>query len=232
MSAHRTAEVSSETDGILLSLPQSDLPTKTKNQGIGAATATKVADLVLFQLPPSVEFQNDFYGGNCQIVANNQSASLVSPTTSFRLVTVGTSNTLVVWKDEKERNNDGVLTSDADEDSSTASPPPTKRSKPTAPVTSCRLIQPGGSGASFLIGQPHTIDPTDLFQWFEQRRRQYNNAAGMVSTSTLSNLFQTSTMEIQTVLSKIPNIVAIQQSEVEQYWQLVPDEEVFWDNVP
>jgi Sister chromatid cohesion protein Dcc1 len=212
----------SGNSGILLSLPQSDLPNKPTKPSTSSITATKKADLVLFQLPTSEQFQKDLYEGNCQILANSKSASLVSSTTSYKLVTVGTSNTLVVWKDGKKPKKNKI---EDDDDPSLSTP--TKRIKPTSLVTSCRLIQPGGSGASFLVGQQQNVNPNDLCRWFEQRRQQHNGTAGgMVATSTLCNLFQASKVEILSALSKVAIIVAIQQSSEEQYWQLVPDEEV------
>ena len=33
-------------------------------------------------------------------------------------------------------------------------------------VTPCRLIQPGGSGSSFLVGQAHKLDPNELSRFF------------------------------------------------------------------
>jgi hypothetical protein len=247
----------SDFEGTLLSLPQSDLPTvsnkkfsKSSNAAnAAAATTTKKPDLMLFQLPQSdPQFQKDFYAGKCQLLASNRSASIVSPTTSYNLVTVGTSNTLVVWKndathekdnDDKQELSDIDHDDDDDDDNESSSLPPCKRSKimTAMPVTSCRLIQPGGSGASFLVGQRHDVRPHDLLEWFEQRRPSKHGM--VVSTSTLSNLFQASHVEIQSALSQLPNVVSssLQQqqqqqqqppplSEVEQYWQLVSDEEV------
>jgi hypothetical protein len=225
MSVPREISHDSGNSGILLALPQSDLPNKSTKRSSSSSSSvirTKPSDLVLFQLPTSEQFQQDLYEGKCQILASNKSASLVSPTTSYKLVTVGTSNTLIVWKDDKNPKGN-----DLEEDEPSSSPP-TKRIKPTSSVTSCRLIQPGGSGASFLVGQTCELKPRDLCQWFEQRHQQHNNVtvADMVSTSILCKLFQASKVEILTALSQIAVIVALQHCGEEQFWQLVSEEEI------
>lgn len=270
---------SDNVDGLLLSLPQSDLPIKSIHSSKGsfgsaagidnhisssATTTTKKADLVLFQLPSlsnnnDKQFQQDFLHGNCHIVASNQSASLVAPLSSYKLVTIGTSNSLVVWKDDnaasKKSSKKSNSSDDDDDDSTTMSSPPAwKRPKTTTtcttllPVTSCRLIQPGGSGSSFLVGQPHSVEPSDVLQWFEQQRQRRqqqqtkknstttttaSTTSMGVSTKTLANLFQASPVELQVALSQIANIVAVQQQQqpteveqLEQYWQLITDENV------
>jgi hypothetical protein len=225
MPAPLTVSDDSGNSGILLSLPQSDLPNKSAKSSPSSNVIPKTADLVLFQLPTSEQFQQDLYEGKCQILANNKSASLVSPISSYKLVTVGTSNTLVVWEDDKKQKEKCQKHL---EDVEPSSSPPTKRIKPTSSVTSCRLIQPGGSGASFLVGQACAVNPSDLSQWFEQRRQQHDGTGPdiMVATSILCNLFQASKVEVLSALSQIAIIVAIQRGGDEQYWQLVSEEEV------
>jgi hypothetical protein len=214
---------SSAEKSILLSLPQSDL------LGNNYKGALRRPDLVLIQLPKNdPELQKDFYAGRCQIVANQHSASLVSSCSSYKLVAVGTSNALVVWNE---------LPSD-----DTSAPPPAKRSKKDHIVTACRLIQPGGSGASFLVGQDHVVDPHDLLAWFVQKEQQDASdvaAPRRVATCTLANIFQCSRLEMRMALSQIPSVAGFDRSDVEkgsddcsydppdeQYWQLVSDEEV------
>ena len=204
-----TTSTSSKHDddaGVLLSLPQSDL-TGNNNKGV-----LQKADLVLFQLPQNTELQEDFYAGNCQLLANEHAASLVSPSSSYRLVTVGTSNTLVVWKSREESSSSKVTDDEA-------SPPPAKKQKSTATktTTACRLIQPGGSGASFLIGQEHPVQPSEVLQWFEQQKelhkQQQNGGSNIatigVPTSALANHFQCSELEMRVALWSIPSVVGI-----------------------
>jgi hypothetical protein len=251
----------------LLTLPRSDVAsTKSKsiqrstsvNSGAGGGRRSR-PDLVLFQVPSCMD---EMLAGKCQILANHESASLVSPTQSIQLVTVGTSNSLVVWKRQsrhQEQKNTAVTTTTSNnydkEENKANNEDEVASSKRAKTVTSCRLIQPGGSGASFLVGQTNPLRHDELLHFFapnggiggasfsplhrSQQHHQISNNNKVIrrySTSTLSNLFQCSDVEMEEALSQIPTIVAFgldgqdrstnSPSPSTTYWQVVPDEEV------
>jgi len=252
-----------DTRGILLSLPQCDMErpdsgvNKTGRNGIGIGnkkksmkTTAKRADLVLFELPQTKKgnLRKDLLEGRCKILANGQFASLVTPSTSLQLVTVGTSNALVVWKKDNtiDGNND---TNHAPSDrADTGEESPMKRRRIATAISStvapCRLIQPGGRGCSFLVGQPHDLDPKELSHFFAKQHVTtpsitHDNAATTVSVSTseLCNLFQVAPNQIWKAMLWIPSVVSKNEDtksngkegkEKEETWQLVPEEEVLF----
>jgi transposase-like protein len=216
--------------GLLLSLPQSDLPNTKK-------TSVK-KDLVLLQLPRNdQDFRKELLQGKCQIIANNESSTVVSSNQTHKLITVGTSNALVVWKKKQEEDagrqeqeNNTVDKKD------TADEPDKKRMKPTSSramlKTNCRLVQPGGSGSSFLVGQLYQVESTDVLNFFLKQKQGL-----IVSTSRLCNLFQSSAVQIHNALSKLPNVVPIEMNttttkndntQSSHYWQLIVDEEILF----
>ena len=210
--------------GVLLSLPQSDIKsttktTKTKIATVISSKATK-SDLVLFQLPTTTTNKinktiiEDLWDGRCQIFANNRSASIVTPSTSLKLVTVGSSNAVVLWKKEQQQqqqqqggkiNTDDIVESGDKEEEGLVESSPTKRLKRScvtidpisnntdskAIITKCRLTQPGGSGSSFLIGQNDDINIHELSQFFIETSK-INPNGSINSTKELCNLFQVS----------------------------------------
>jgi hypothetical protein len=226
--------------GILLSLPQSDLPnaaTKINNSNVSSnkvfgatARSVKKPNLVLFQLPRGdAEFQRQLWDGNCHIYSNRSSSTFVSTQATYKLITVGTSNTLVVWEKEQNdgqenRNDDGV-----DEEVVEPSAKKIKQCTKTK-VTPCRLIQPGGNGASFLVGESYQVPSQDIYQWFSNQKKGI-----IVSASTLRNVFQSSSEQIDLALSEISNVIPIlfhngdeQNDDHSPYWQLVTDDEVLF----
>lgn len=242
------------TQGTLLCLPQCDVQrpdtgaskTVRKGMSIGSNTSknksvkttAKKADLVLFELPKCKDgnTRKDLMEGRCKILANGQYASLVTPSTSMKLVTVGTSNALVVWNKDipQDENKDANLVSSGD--SGLAEESPTKRRKidaaTPATVAPCRLIQPGGSGSSFLVGQPRDLDPAELAEFFVKRGFE-----AYVSTSELCNLFQVAPNQIWDAMLWIPFVVSKYEDnssngnegiEKEEVWQLVPEEDVLF----
>jgi len=239
-----------------------DIETKTK---ISIKTTTKKADLVLFQLPKSnsdndgnssIKIVDDLWEGRCQIFANNRSASIVSSSTSLQLITVGSSNTMILWKKEEEK--EKKTGNEREEES------PMKRLKKgghdddddeinndndnsntnNTIITNCRLVQPGGSGSSFLVGQSNELDPNELSRFFIETAQSSSNSIP-TSTSQLCNLFQVSSTQLQHAMLRIPAVVSSVHvvhddkaekdgvddndvNDVEEYWQLVPEEEVLF----
>jgi hypothetical protein len=258
--------------GTLLSLPQCDMErpdsgvSKTgsnrvglgnnKNKNKSVKTTAKRADFVLFEVPKSKKGSScsprkDLWEGRCKILANGQHASLVTPSTSLQLVTIGTSNALVVWKkddalDGNNNSNDDTNISPASDHANPGEESPRKRRKlaTTIPLTvaPCRLIQPGGSGSSFLVGQLRDLDPMELSHFFA--KRHFGTSGGgddatvaSISTSELCNLFQVAPNQIWQAMLWIPSVVSKHDDinrngkegkEKEEMWQLVPEEEVLF----
>ncbi len=230
-----------DTQGALLCLPQCDVErpdtgasksgikgmdigSKSKNKSI--KTTAKRADLVLFELPKckTGKIRQDLLEGRCKILANGQYASLVTPSTSLKLVTVGTSNALVVWNKDiapisNDENNAASVNTDPEQES------PTKRRKTEkTPVASCRLVQPGGSGSSFLVGQPRDLDPKELSHFFTNM-----GLDASISTNELCNLFQVPPKQIWETMLWIPSVVSKYEERnngKEELWQLVPEEDI------
>ena len=234
--------------GVLLSLPQSDIKsttktTKTKIATVISSKATK-SDLVLFQLPTTTTNKinktiiEDLWDGRCQIFANNRSASIVTPSTSLKLVTVGSSNAVVLWKKEQQQqqqqqqggkiNTDDIVESgDKEEEGLVESSPTKKRLKRScvtidpisnntdskAIITKCRLTQPGGSGSSFLIGQNDDINIHELSQFFIETSK-INPNGSIISTKELCNLFQVSPPQIQRAMLRISTIISFVKNTV------------------
>ena len=199
---------------------------KSKNKSI--KTTAKRADFVLFELPNRKQgkIHEDLLEGRCKILANGKYASLVTPSTSLKLVTVGSSNALVVWNKDIITHNDNNSSS-ANTNTDLEDESPTKRRKinTTAPMTvaPCRLIQPGGDGSSFLVGQPRDLDPMELSQFFA--KRGFDDS---ISTSKLCNLFQVAPNQIWDAMLWIPSVVSKHEDLSEDSWQLVPDEDVLF----
>eukprot|EP00536_Pseudo-nitzschia_multiseries_P000057 jgi/Psemu1/321427/estExt_fgenesh1_pg.C_20041 len=274
-----------DAGGILLSLPRCDVERPDiavgrggsgmgKSVGVGGnqtkksmKTTAKRPDLVLFQLPKTNTkkgsektntIRDDLFRGRCQIMASAQSASLVTPSTSLQLVTVGTSNALVVWKKEEDDDDD-----DESGRSGAGDESPMKRRKiintatatttttTTSTVTPCRLIQPGGSGSSFLVGQSREIDPDELSRFFVERAKNKNtnasknknkNADPVVSTHELCNLFQIAPTQLWGAMLRVPGVASHEcESKFEttnerkrereqrtEWWLPVPEEEVLY----
>ena len=193
---------------------------KTKNKSI--KTTAKRADLVLFELPKTGNTRQDLLEGRCKILANGQYASLVTPSTSLKLVTVGTSNALVVW------NKDIAPSSSSNDENNAASvnteeeSPTKKRKTEKTPVASCRLVQPGGSGSSFLVGQPRDLDPKELSHFFTNRGLDTS-----ISTSELCNLFQVPPKQIWETMLWIPSVVSKYDGK-EESWHLIPEEDILF----
>ena len=243
----------------------------SKNKKKSVKTTAKRADFVLFEVPKgkkgsvssSSSPRKDLWEGRCKILANGRHASLVTPSTSLQLVTIGTSNALVVWK--KDDTLDGNNNDDTNTNTATASDhatpgeeSPTKRQKlatTTIPLTvaPCRLIQPGGSGSSFLVGQPRDLDPMELSHFFAKRHLGTSGGSdngdgdgdgdgatvASISTSELCNLFQVAPDQIRQAMLWIPSVVSKHEDSInssngkegnerEEMWQLVPEEEVLF----
>mmetsp|Transcript_34302 Transcript_34302/g.71777 ORF Transcript_34302/g.71777 Transcript_34302/m.71777 type:complete len:413 (+) Transcript_34302:3144-4382(+) len=198
--------------------------------------------------------------GRCKLLANHQSATLVTPSTSLALVAIGTSNSLVVWKKERGGDNPSASAIDGslakrrklsaggeDERRTTA----TKGQPPSPRVAPCRLVQPGGSGSSFLVGQAHRLDPETLSRFFANRTERGNTAAPPpVSTGELCNLFQAAPGQILEAMLSVPSVVSSvvgdsesndannrhtnatttksKTTKTEELWQVVPEEEVLF----
>lgn len=233
-----------DTQGALLCLPQCDVErpdtgaskSGIKGMGIGTnksknksiKTTAKRADLMLFELPKCSKgkTREDLLEGRCKILANGQYASLVTPSTSLKLVTVGTSNALVVWNKDiastsNDENNAASVNAHTEEES------PTKRRKTEkTPVASCRLVQPGGSGSSFLVGQPRDLDPKELSHFFVTR-----GLDASISTNELCNLFQVPPKQIWETMLWIPSVVSKYEESnngKEETWHLVPEEDILF----
>ena len=168
-------------DSRLLILPQSDLKRSTR------------PDLVLMALP-NENVQQALVRGECKLLTNSKSSSLVLPTTSYLLTTVGTSNTLVVYpetkKKETEENN------------------PNKRIKLDMNIQSCRLIHPGGSGASFLSLEQKNLSSNDIRSFLEQQQQEEESSSSKkYLVRDLALEFQCSIKEIQQVLETLPCVL-------------------------
>lgn len=259
--------------GLLLSLPQSDLVMKVGKHGktfsstqAKTTSAVKRADLVLFRLPAvggqggggggwndnSITLADELLAGRCHVLANDRSATLVARTASVGLVAVGTSNALVVWRRPPVTGGGGTEDDNGGggwdaEGGGETGPSDRKRRRATTP---CRLIQPGGSGASFLVGQPHEPDPREVLRFFLGAAGGNtvggSNSTGVTySTSTLANLFQCSDHQIRSALRcGVPNVVATsgtpdghvssdeEEGEgavvAEDHWRLIADDDVLY----
>jgi hypothetical protein len=153
----------------------------------------KNADLVLIQMPLERLAQS-------HILANDQCASLITPTSSYQLVTQGTSNTYVVWKQKSSGGGDV--------------PSPQKKLK-TGNIQVCRLVHPGGSGASFMVGQtPPPLTASDILPYLKQSGQQY-------TTLQLAQILQYSEHEIEQVLAQLPVIW------IDDCWLLL-EEDAIW----
>jgi len=235
------------TEAILLCLPQCDVQrpdtgasksvgkgmgigSNTKNQNKSVKTTAKKADLVLFELPKCKKTRSDLMDGRCKILANAQYASLVTPSNSLKLVTVGTSNALVVWNKDipRDENQDANVASSGDNDL-TESPTKRRKMNTTISVAPCRLIQPGGSGSSFLVGQSREFDPMELSEFFLNQGLE-----STISTSKLCNLFQVAPNQIWEAMLWIAFVVSKYEhdgsegTEKEEVWQLVTEEDVLF----
>ena len=251
-----------DAQGTLLSLPRRDMErpisgvsqissnrvgTGIGNKNTSMKATAKKADLVLFELPRSkkVNSSKDVWEGRCKILANDQHATLVTPSTSLQLVMVGTSNALVVWNKDMVHG----FNSDANQIASISANPgeesPIKRRKINTNtlgfVAPCRLIQPGGSGSSFLVAQQREIDPEEILHFFKRQQLSRNSARtgtmSSVSTSELCNLFQVAPNQIWEAMLWVPSVVSkhenIYKNEKEyqqnkEMWQLVPEEEILF----
>lgn len=255
--------------GILLSLPRCDMERPDSGLGntdnkrfndietkISIKTTAKKADLVLFQLPKSnsendgnisSKIVDDLWEGRCQIFANNRSASIVTPSTSLQLITVGSSNTMILWKKEEKKNkktdngrgeespmkrlkkgehDDDNNDDDVNNDNDT--------STNSTIIKNCRLVQPGGSGSSFLVGQSNKLNPNELSRFFIETANSSSNSI-LTSTSELCNLFQVSPTQLRYAMLRIPAVVSSvhndddnDDDDKEEYWELVPEEEVLF----
>lgn len=235
---------SNSTEGTLLCLPQCDVQrpdtgaSKSVGKGIGIGsnttsqnksmkTTAKKADLVLFELPKCKKTRNDLMDGRCKILANAQYASLVTPSTSLKLVTVGTSNALVVWNKNIPRDeNKDANVNPSGESVLTESPTKRRKTNATTSVAPCRLIQPGGSGSSFLVGQSRDFDPIELSEFFLKQGLE-----STISTSKLCNLFQVAPNQIWDAMLAIPYVVSKYENngnKKEQVWQLITEEDVLF----
>jgi hypothetical protein len=161
----------------LLTLPKSDL--KQSNP-----------TLVLTAVP-----YETFLTGN--ILANSKSASLVTPTHSYGFTTIGTSNTLVVWEvvPKKEEEEESTTTTTTKIVSSSSN----MKMKLQCVPQPCRLIHPGGSGASFLSHEETHLEAHQVRPLLPR------------STSTLALLLQHSKRKVETVISTM-TVIAIQNS--------------------
>lgn len=190
-------------DSQLLFLPQSDLKRSTR------------PNLMLMALPSASasNIQQALQEGNCKLVTSSKSSALVLPDTSYELTTIGTSNTLVVYPKS---------TSTATASKSTAGEstenPTNKRMKLDSNFSrhACRLIQPGGSGSSFLSLQPKK-NPAEAI-----RSILSSNATDTTfRENDLALELQCSIVEIKNALETIPCIFDghLQLLTEEQLWQ-------------
>jgi hypothetical protein len=193
----------------LLVIPQSDL--KRNN-----------ADLVLIQMPLERLAQS-------HILANDQRASLITPTSSYTLVTQGTSNTYVVWKTQTSSGNgSGANNNNNNNNNNNTVTDPTTTSAPSNPhkkhksgnhikVQACRLVNPGGSGSTFMVGQtPPELTAADILPYLKQSGQQYNN-----TTLQLAQILQYSEIEIEKLLAQLPVIW------IDDCWLLL-EEDAIW----
>ena len=251
-----------DNHGTLLSLPQCDLERpeeeasgsigKNSSFGIGKdkrsiKTTAKRADLVLLEFPRSrkEDFEKQILKGNCKVLANGQYASLVTPSSSVKLVAVGTSNALVVWNSDNARSENKNKSQAPSSHIEPGEESPTKRfrldtaASPTS--VACRLIQPGGSGSSFLVGQPRDLDPKELLHFFKKRQVgasiETDNPIVSISTNDLCNLFQAAPSQIWEAMLRIPSVVSKYEdinidgnegNEKKETWCLVPEEEILF----
>ncbi len=166
--------VDQSTDPWLLSLPQSDLKRQLKG------------DLVLVKTSLDVVNNDDAY-----ILANSHRSALITPTKSYSMVMVGTSNALVLVPGQQEP---------SDEDD-----PPAKRMKRGQ---FCRLVQPGGSGAFFIELPPRPLpDPTQVVELLQQ------------TSATMEQLVRHSFQaprELEQVLDDLP-VIETSTNDVIQY---------------
>mmetsp|Transcript_4916 Transcript_4916/g.12641 ORF Transcript_4916/g.12641 Transcript_4916/m.12641 type:complete len:491 (-) Transcript_4916:377-1849(-) len=252
-----------DAQGTLLSLPQIDMDqpiggvshigSNMVGKGIGnkknmsTRTTAKKADLVLFELPRNKKgaLPKDVLEGRCKILANSQYASIVTPSTSLQLVTIGTSNALVVWNKDMVYDFNSDTNRTASDSTNSGEESPIKRRKISTNrlglVASCRLIQPGGSGSSFLVGQQRDIDPEEILNFF--KRQQVSQSSGKTatvastSTSELCNLFQVAPNQIWEAMLWVPFVVS-KHKHISEYdrdhkqnkemWELVPEEEILF----
>ncbi|VEU36576.1 unnamed protein product [Pseudo-nitzschia multistriata] len=230
--------------GILLSLPRCDM--ERPDAGTGGPTAAaaaseanpkksmkttaKRADLVLFKLPASAKNQaergetlsDDVLGGRSRILASPASACLVTPSASLKLVSIGTSNALVVWKADTDTDTDAFGNETRASPAKRARTSDPSGTLPAAVVAPCRLVQPGGSGSSFLVGQPHDPDQGDLARFFEQR----GPSLPPVSTAELCNLFQAAPGPLWKALEGVHAVVSHCAPGGGEAWFRVEGEEV------
>jgi hypothetical protein len=240
---------------ILLSLPQCDMERpdsggskigsavgvgNSTNKNKSVKTTAKRADLVLFELPKFEKgtSRKDLLAGRCKILGNGRCASLVTPSTSLQLVTVGSSNALVVWNKDNASNGTNDTNYASSDHDNPGKESPTKRRKfastTPATVTPCRLIQPGGSGSSFLVGQPRDFDPMELSHFFATLQLPSSDGdatvTNSISTHELCKLFQVAPKQIWDAMLWIPSVVSYEDvnSNGKEMWMSVPEEEVLF----
>eukprot|EP00980_Cylindrotheca_fusiformis_P011327 scaffold2619_cov129-Cylindrotheca_fusiformis.AAC.5 len=185
----------------LLYLPQSDLKRSTR------------PNLMLMAVPSSSAstMQQAFHQGDCKLVTSSKSSALVLPDKSYDLTTIGTSNTLVVYpKQEKS-------TTDSSPDNNR-----TKRQKLSDNDNNlnrqeCRLIHPGGSGASFLSLTLKTSQAEAIHSLLKDATTKYDD-------DSLALELQCSVVEIRKALETLPCIEVdstgnIQLLTEEEHWQ-------------
>jgi hypothetical protein len=185
-----------DAEGQLLFLPQSDLKRSTR------------PNLVLMALPSSSasRLQQAFQEGDCKLVTNSKSSALVLPETSYDLTTIGTSNTLVVYP----------KTTSIEEAASPNNPMKRIKLDNNKNRQACRLIQPGGSGSSFLSLQPKKSLTDPIRSLLQDETTKYKE-------SDLALELQCSLVEIENALETLPCITVdvghVQLLTEEQLWQ-------------
>jgi hypothetical protein len=137
--------------------------------------------------------------GECKLMTNSKSSALVLPTTSYSLTTIGTSNSLVVFPQQ------ATSTSGLPDDGDISESPPkrTKLSKSNYEIQTCRLIQPGGSGASFLSLQRKMISAEAIRSLLQDSVSKKESFA----PSDLAQKFQCSSPEVYQALESLPCVI-------------------------
>ena len=183
---------SNDTGSKLLFLPQLDLKRSTR------------PDLVLMALP-NKDVQKALMDGNCKLLTNSKSSSLVLPTTSYNLTTIGTSNTLVVYPKATTT----ALTEKEEEEDRISNKRIKLLTDENSGIQSCRLIQPGGSGASFLSLEKMKLS-LDAIRSFLLLEKKY------CSLSDLCLEFQCSAVEMKQALEKLPCTLIPKEQQYQQ----------------
>lgn len=176
----------------LLTLPRDDLIIRENMISSVATPPSKQhkEKFLMIEMPEEWSVE-DF--SDCQFVATgDQQVALISSDQSFHLTKVETSNVLVL-----------LPASQSAESNYAAEESPNKRQKSDLNTTTARLLNPGGSGASFLLMNPRVLPLFDLRKLLPTWEATSSSVATTKSTIQLAHQLQVSEAQLRRGLLKL-----------------------------